>query len=147
MTYFGFLGLFLGIPIVILSIITLIDFQRGKWMPKALHSFKPWIVMIALCVVAFVYTTPWDNYLVATNVWWYDVNLVSGIVIGWVPIEEYTFFLVQPVMTSLLFIFLARYMPTNPTRADSNAIRLWATSVVAIVWIIFTVILVLTFVD
>ncbi|MEL7433447.1 MAG: lycopene cyclase domain-containing protein [Chloroflexota bacterium] len=147
MTYFGFLGLFLGIPIVILSIITLIDFQRDKWMPKALHSFKPWIVMIALCVVAFVYTTPWDNYLVATSVWWYDVNLVSGIVIGWVPIEEYTFFLVQPVMTSLLFIFLARYMPTNPTRADSNAIRLWATSAVAIVWVIFTVILVLTFVD
>lgn len=147
MTYFGFLGLFLGIPIVILSIITLIDYRRGAWMPSALHAFKPWVVMVGLCIVAFIYTTPWDNYLVATNVWWYDIELVSGIVFGWVPIEEYTFFLVQPVMTSLFFLLLARYLPTPPDKANNMSIRLWATGVSVLVWAIFTIILMLTFVD
>ena len=30
-------------------------------------------------MIAVVYTTHWDNYLVATRVWWYDPALVSGI--------------------------------------------------------------------
>ena len=145
MTYFGFLALFLGIPIALLSLITIIDYRRGKWMPTALHSYKPWQVLLGLCIVAFVYTTPWDNYLVATRVWWYDINLVNGLVIGWVPIEEYTFFLVQPVMTALLFLLLARYLPINNQKADNLKIRVWTTSIVSITWISFTVILLLTF--
>ena len=145
MTYFGFLGLFLGIPIAILSIITVIDYNRGRWMPKALHSFKPYIVMLALCAVAFIYTTPWDNYLVATNVWWYDITLVSGIIFGYVPIEEYTFFLVQPIMTALLFLLLARYLPINPKPADNIQVRKMSTFVAGIMWLLFTVILILSF--
>ncbi len=147
MTYFGFLAIFLGIPIAILSLITIIDYRRGKWMPQALHQFKPWMVMLGLCIVAFIYTTPWDNYLVATNVWWYDINLVNGLVIGWVPIEEYTFFLVQPVMTALLFLLIARYLPTNPKKADSPRTRIIATAIAGIIWLIFTVLLILTFIN
>lgn len=147
MSYFEFLALFLGIPITILSVITIVDYRRGKWMPSALHSFKPWIVLLGLCVVAFVYTTPWDNYLVATNVWWYDIALVNGLVIGWVPIEEYTFFLVQPVMTGLLFLLIARYLPTNPKTANNPQTRRITTTIAGIVWFIFTVILILTFVN
>ena len=30
-----------------------------------------------MCIRDRVYTTPWDNYLVATNVWWYDPALVK----------------------------------------------------------------------
>lgn len=147
MTYFEFLGLFLGIPIALLSVITIVDYQRGKWMPKSLDSFKPYIVMIALCVVAFIYTTPWDNYLVATNVWWYDINLVNGLVFGYVPIEEYTFFLVQPVMTALLFLFLVRYLPNKSEPANNTQIRKTVTVIMGIIWLIFTVILGLTFVN
>lgn len=145
MTYFAFLGLFLGIPIATLSIITIIDYQRGKWMPKSLASFKPYIVMLALCVVAFIYTTPWDNYLVATNVWWYDITLVNGLVFGYVPVEEYTFFLVQPVMTALLFLLLARYLPSNPNRASNTQIRKASTILAGFVWLIFSIILILSF--
>lgn len=147
MTYFEFLGLFLGIPIALLSVITIVDYQRGKWMPKSLDSFKPYIVMIALCVVAFIYTTPWDNYLVATNVWWYDINLVNGLVFGYVPIEEYTFFLVQPVMTALLFLFLVRYLPNKSEPANNAQIRKATTAIMGVIWLIFTVILGLTFVN
>jgi len=147
MTYFAFLAIFLGIPIAIFSLITIIDFRRNKWMPSALHAYQPWVVMLGLAIIAFVYTTPWDNYLVATSVWWYDIDLVSGIVLGWVPIEEYTFFLVQPVFTGLWLILLMRYMPINPVKADSNRIRIIATSVVGVIWIASVIALILTFVD
>lgn len=147
MTYFGFLALFLGIPIVILSIITVYDYRRNKWMPSALAAWRPWVVMLGLCVVAFIYTTPWDNYLVATSVWWYDIDLVSGIIFGYVPIEEYTFFLVQPVMTSLFFILLARYLPVNPVPAQNVRVRVIATAVVGAIWLASVVLLILTFVS
>ena len=52
-------------------------------------------------MVAVLYTTPWDNYLVATGVWWYDPHLVAGLVLGWVPIEEYTFFILQTLAMGL----------------------------------------------
>jgi len=34
-------------------------------------------------------------------VWYYDPALVTGLTIGWVPIEEYTFFVLQTLMTGL----------------------------------------------
>ncbi|MCZ7668152.1 MAG: lycopene cyclase domain-containing protein [Chloroflexi bacterium] len=102
MTYFGFLALFVGIPIVILLLLTWWDKRRGVTMPERFNSFSPGWVLFILIIIAVVYTTPWDNYLVATRVWWYDINLVTGFVIGWVPIEEYTFFIVQPIMTGVV---------------------------------------------
>lgn len=147
MSYFGFLLEFVGIPILILSIITIIDFRRGKWMPKALSAFQPWQVLLGICLVAFVYTTPWDNYLVATGVWWYDRDLVTGIVFGYVPIEEYTFFIVQPVMTGLFFILLARYLPMNSQKANNPRIRQVATILGVFAWIVSTAILILTFIN
>ncbi|MEO1287194.1 MAG: lycopene cyclase domain-containing protein [Chloroflexota bacterium] len=147
MTYFGFLALFLGIPIAILSLITIYDFRRGKWLPEPLNRYKAWVVIAGICVVAFVWTTPWDNYLVATRVWWYDINLVTGIVIGYVPIEEYTFFIVQPIFTGLFLLLLIRYLPTNPRKADNAQIRRIAMIISFALWVIFTVLLILTFID
>lgn len=148
MTYFMFLALFLGIPIIILSAITVWDFRRGKWLPDELSALPAWATMLGLCIVALIYTTPWDNYLVATSVWWYDIELVNGLVIGYVPIEEYTFFLVQPVMTSLLFLFLARYLPAPKVKVhNASAIRFRSTAVVGIMWFISTIVLVLTFIS
>lgn len=147
MTYFTFLAIFLGIPIAVLSLITLRDFRRGDWLPSALSAWRAWVVLMAICVVALVYTTPWDNYLVATSVWWYDEALVNGLIIGYVPIEEYTFFLLQPVMIGLFLLLLMRRMPLNPIPADSMRIRVIATGMVFVIWAISVVWLVLSFVD
>lgn len=144
MTYFGFLTIFLGIPITALSMWKILDLRRGKSMPHALNLWNPWVAMIALAVVAFVYTTPWDNYLVATRVWWYDIELVSGIVFGYVPIEEYTFFIVQPIMTGLFLFTLIRYIKHDVQPADSNKIRLIATAFVGVIWCLSVVILLLS---
>lgn len=141
MTYFAFLAIFLGIPLVVLSLRTIADYHRGHWMPTALNAFKPWVVLLGLCIVALIYTTPWDNYLVATGVWWYDPLLVNGLVLGYVPIEEYTFFLVQPIMTGLFTLWLMRNLPLNPQPADQISIRKWATVIVGLIWLASVILL------
>jgi lycopene cyclase domain-containing protein len=123
MTYFAFLALFLGIPLGLLSIVTVRDYQRGKWMPRSFGMYKPWKIILLLCVVAFIYTTPWDNYLVATGVWYYDLQLVTGIVLGYVPIEEYTFFVLLPVFTGLFTLLLMRYMTPGSRLDPVTAVR------------------------
>ena len=103
MTYFAFLGIFLVIPTLILLVLI--------WRRNLSHNGKPripyagWIIALHV-LLAVLWTTPWDNYLVATNVWWYDAGLVTGLTIGYVPIEEYTFFVLQPIMTGLWVVFL-----------------------------------------
>jgi lycopene beta-cyclase len=72
------------------------------------------VVALALhAVVAFVYTTPWDDHLVATGVWGYPPGRVLATV-GHVPIEEYAFFLIQSVGTGLLLFALARALGPQP---------------------------------
>ncbi len=114
MTYFGFLLRFLGVPIVILGIVTWLDYRRRKPIPVNFRAWPVWAGILLHIVIAVVYTTPWDNYLVATGVWYYDPTLVTGIVLGWVPIEEYTFFVVQTIMAGLWIVFLMRRLPVNP---------------------------------
>ena len=59
----------------------------------------------AILVLAFTYTTPWDNYLVFRGVWSYPPGRVLA-TIGYVPVEEYAFFLLQPILTGLLYFGL-----------------------------------------
>ncbi len=134
MTYFGFLALFVGIPIVILLILTWRDKKRGIWFPDRFNSYSPWIVLLLHIIIALIYTTPWDNYLVATSVWWYDPDLVTGIVIGWVPIEEYTFFIVQPIMTGLWLLFWMRRTEHASSFKDNPRLRVIVTGVTAVFW-------------
>ena len=111
MTYFGFLGLFLAIPILILLGLTWQDARLGRQLPRRFAAYSPWNILLLHLALALAYTTPWDNYLVATSVWWYDPAKVTGIVLGYVPIEEYTFFLVQPILTGLWLLFWLRRQP------------------------------------
>jgi lycopene cyclase domain-containing protein len=113
MTYFGFLAQFLVIPILLLAVLTWYDLRRGLALPSALSGWPAWKVVLGHILVALIYTTPWDNYLVATGVWTYHPQLVTGLLLGWVPIEEYTFFVLQPILTGLWLLFLARRLPVE----------------------------------
>lgn len=122
MTYFGVLAWFIGIPLVLLVAATAIDWRQGREFQPCFRTLPSWVPLLAHVVVALVYTTPWDNYLVATRVWWYDPALVTGVTLGWVPIEEYTFFLVQTLMTGLWLLFWMRRMPVS---ADPSPRHIW----------------------
>lgn len=142
MSYFGFLLRFLIIPIVILLGLAWWDQKRGRQSAETLRSW-PMLSAIALhVVIAVVYTTPWDNYLVATNVWWYDPELVTGIVIGWVPIEEYTFFVLQPIMTGLWLWLLMRHLTIRADRPLNQSARVWTVAILGVLWVGMTIMLI-----
>ncbi len=79
-----------------------------------MRGISPGWSLLAHVAVAVIYTTPWDNYLVATGVWAYRVGLVAGITLGYVPLEEYLFFVVQSLITGLWLIWLARRVDRDP---------------------------------
>lgn len=53
-----------------------------------------------LAGLAAVYTTPWDSYLIARGAWWYGDGTVATRWAG-VPLGEYLFFVLQPVLVGL----------------------------------------------
>ena len=125
MTYFGFLLRFLIPPIVVLALIAAWDARRGRRLPTDLGLLNPWLVLAIHAAVAVIWTTPWDNYLVATRVWWYDPALVSGVILGWVPLEEYIFFVLETVLAGLWLLVLAVRMapPARPFDPAARAAR------------------------
>ncbi len=60
--------------------------------------------------LAFVYTVPWDSYLIARGAWSYQPDRVAmAWRLGNIPLEECCFFILQPVFTGLcLLCFLRR---------------------------------------
>lgn len=114
MTYLGFLIAFVLFPILLLWIWLQFDGRTKKLRYWISQNFSIGYSFLILVSLALAYTTPWDNYLVATNVWWYDDQSVIGIKIGWVPLEEYLFFILQPMLGGLLLIlFLSRRSENN----------------------------------
>jgi lycopene cyclase domain-containing protein len=101
-----------------------------------------WAVLLHV-LIALVYTTPWDNYLVATGVWWYDPNLVTGLTLGYVPIEEYTFFIVQTLLTGLWTVaVLRKFLNSRPASRPSPRWRVYASLLVLLFWVLSTVLLI-----
>lgn len=137
MSYFGFLARFVILPLIIISLLNRRDKRRKQPMPDELRSWQPETVINALSVVAVSYTTLWDNYIIAKRVWWYDPKLVTGVVIGYVPIEEYTFFVLQTLLTGRYVQWIARHIPTpdEPYGTRAGHIFRWgSTAALAGVW-------------
>ena len=139
MTYFGFLLRFLLIPIIIFLAVTIWDSRNSKQIPGFKNGRAVWTAIGAHILLAVTYTTPWDNYLVATNVWYYNPKLVTGIVFGYVPIEEYTFFIVETVLSGLWWWFLSRRLspPSAEFKPNKKIIQI-SSGLLIFVWMIFT---------
>ena len=124
MTYFGFLLRFITIPILIIFILTWRSINKPFWIAVLIHVF-----------LAIVYTTPWDNYLVATRVWYYNPRLVSGIVFGYVPLEEYTFFCLQTLFVGLWCQVVVRRVISTENFKPSRRLRYMASAIAAVIWL------------
>ena len=103
---------------------TYLEFHLAFTLPPLLalallqgRTTERWWPLALLVGIAFVYTTPWDNYLVAREVWSYPPGRVLATV-GWVPVEEYAFFVIQTLIAGLwLRLFQAHW----PARYDPMA--------------------------
>ena len=130
MTYFGFLLLFLVLP-VLLIVWGLRTLPQGGVEQTGLSvSQRALLVATGVQVVlAVLYTTPWDNYLVATGVWNYGSTAVTGILLGYVPIEEYTFFVLEAILVGAWWSFVSRGLrPREAFEASLNP-RVWAGAI------------------
>jgi lycopene cyclase domain-containing protein len=135
MTYFGFLLRFLVIPILLLLFVNWRERERPT---LGFKDGKIWQGILIHILLAVIYTTPWDNYLVATGVWYYNPELVTGIVFGYVPLEEYTFFVLETLMIGLWWWTLARrkaFIPDQPF-TPNNSLRAWTLGLLAALWAI-----------
>jgi lycopene cyclase domain-containing protein len=65
------------------------------------------LLLFILAVVALLYSTPWENYLVASGVSYFDPKVVTNI-LGYVPLEEYLFLIMQAFLTGLIVLWLWR---------------------------------------
>jgi lycopene cyclase domain-containing protein len=95
MSYSLFLILFVCIPIVALTFVM-----------RKLIRWPHLLLLVVMVVIAVIYITPWDNYLVASGVWYYDPRLVLNIILGYLPIEKYLFFVLQTLLTGLFVFWL-----------------------------------------
>ena len=139
MTYFGFLLRFLVIPILVFLAITYWDNRRNKQIDSFRNGRAVWMGIAVHVVAAVVYTTPWDNYLVVTGVWHYNPDLVTGIVLGYVPIEEYTFFVLETILSGLWWWFLARRFSPPSAEFKPGKLPVYVlTCVLVILWLLFT---------
>lgn len=135
MTYFQFHLIFILPPILLL----LWGIARHDRTSAHERRLKRW-PLAAIVVIALAYTTPWDNYLVREGIWSYGEDRVVG-TIGYVPVEEYLFFALQPLLTGLwLCLVLIRWRRHSPAsgRARSGMIPGAAWVLVALlgVWLL-----------
>ncbi len=141
MTYFLFLILFIIVPLLI-TIILHIYFGKREIL-KEDQDFQftrkyQLLLLILLGVIAVFYTTPWDNFLVANNVWFYDPSKVLGILLGYVPLEEYLFFIFQTFLIGAYFILLDE-IPVFHSSIDfksNNYIRVIPVISLSVIWVI-----------
>jgi lycopene cyclase domain-containing protein len=149
MTYFEFLLRFLLLPILVFLGITYWDHRGNRKIRGFRNGGAVWSAITVHVLLAVTYTTPWDNYLVATGVWYYNPNLVTGILLGYVPIEEYTFFVVETILSGLWWWFLARRIypghrsdfsaaPRTENFEPNRILVYLATGVVLLIWLVFT---------
>lgn len=125
MTYGAFLLLYVLPPTVALAA-AVVRWRSGVRVRELLAGIA------VLVVIAVVYTTPWDNYLVASETWTYPEERTWGIRLGWVPLEEYCFFVLQTVLTGLWVGLLLR---DGSRQASGGGYSSRAIGAAALLWI------------
>jgi lycopene cyclase domain-containing protein len=138
LNYFSFLTFFIFIPILILLGLNVIQFFRNKDRSPILISYKKRIaILLCLTIIAVLWTTPIDNWWVANGIWYYNPQLVCGVVIGWVPIEEYTFFVLQTLMVGLFVLWgNSYYKYSEIVKSPQKNIRVISVISAFVIWII-----------
>lgn len=122
MNYLEFLILFVVIPLLINVLVYLLmrRYRQDKSDLLQINS-NPKVqagLLFLIASIAFIYTPLWDNFLVANNIWYYDQGKITGLVIWFVPVEEYVFFILQSL---LIGVFLLNILNTTAIKSDKDS--------------------------
>jgi hypothetical protein len=101
LTYLGFHLVFILPPLALLLL-------AAPTLPPGRRRVAR-VGLVGITALAVAYTTPWDNFLIDQGVWWYGEGTVLA-QIGSAPVEEYLFFVLQPVMSGL-FLYVVGFSP------------------------------------
>ena len=125
MTYFQFHLVFILPLIGLLAWRTRAALLRGERLVGNLSGSTRFgfLALFIHVLIAVAYTTPWDNYLVYREVWGYPPGRVL-FTIGYVPFEEYLFFIFQAVLTGLWLYWLARKLNAPAATLNSGVAKL-----------------------
>jgi lycopene cyclase domain-containing protein len=66
-------------------------------------------------------TAAFDNVLVGTGIVGYDAALISGVVVGVAPVEDFAYAIAAIVMLPALWSLLAARAPAKPAHRDRDA--------------------------
>ena len=133
MTYAGILSLFIVPACLVIVALVVRDSRLSNK-----SDLKAGVLAVLFhMLLALIYTTPWDNYLVANRVWWYDPALVTGITLAWVPLEEYAFFMLQTAFTGFWYLWIRQRFPERDFTPDRKlrknlsllGLALWSLSI------------------
>ena len=82
----------------VLGILSVYGFLMRKWLP-----IRP---LLRAAVVMLTLTLVFDNVIIGTGIVDYDPEKISGIRLGFAPIEDFAYTLVALVLVPSLFNFL-----------------------------------------
>nr|XP_018263642.1 uncharacterized protein I303_03513 [Kwoniella dejecticola CBS 10117]OBR85800.1 hypothetical protein I303_03513 [Kwoniella dejecticola CBS 10117] len=84
------------------------------------------IKLLWLGFMATIWTTPWDNYILSQDGWSYPPGSIIG-KLGYVPIEEHIFFILQPILIILLHLIIThgRLLPFDTLSRRPLASLFW----------------------
>lgn len=98
------------------------------WLARRRMTAAHWKWTGAIAVIAFVFTTPWDNWAVHMGMWDFDWERTTPVAIEafdtlWrLPLEEYAFFVIMTVNVCLLAtLFLPAPRRDDPTSGNPSA--------------------------
>ena len=115
LTYLQFHLAFLVPALLLLGVVV-----RRRERPAPFAPRLRWTGVGILTVAALVYTTPWDNYLIARGVWWYGEGRVAATV--WhAPVEEYLFIVLQPLVVGLWLVLVPVPLAVTPDGVTRRA--------------------------
>jgi len=98
MTYALFLLCFLFLPILLLVIA-----NWHRWRTR--HGWA----CAAVCSLALIYTSPWDNSAAKNHLWTFDPKFAPpSHFVFFLPWEEYAFYFAQGILLCLLMVTLSR---------------------------------------
>jgi lycopene cyclase domain-containing protein len=103
--YLQFLAFFLAPCVLVSAALLYVRVRSGAMVPGFPLSRGLWF-LAAVAVVAVVYTTPWDSWLIRNSVWWYPPRGVLGTIFR-VPFEEYLFMIGLTVLTGCWTLVMA----------------------------------------